>query len=165
MLITFWWNEEGWRVNQVIHLNYILKNPIFQFLERCKTTHALGRPGQVDEVANTIAFLASDSASFITGAQIPVDGGRHAMCPRWGIHLADSVIDGAKSRLFHLMIVMLFKSIPSIALVSVCASVFRHCIAFVSKRDLQIKIGNIKKCFVLFENHLKLNFLTMYDAI
>lgn len=53
-----------------------------KFLERCKTTHALGRPGQVDEVANTIAFLASDSASFITGAQIPVDGGRHAMCPR-----------------------------------------------------------------------------------
>lgn len=53
-----------------------------KFLERCKTTHALGRPGQVEEVANTIAFLASDSASFITGAQIPVDGGRHAMCPR-----------------------------------------------------------------------------------
>lgn len=107
MLIMFWWNEEGWRGNQVIHLNYILKNLIFQFLERCKTTHALGRPGQVEEVANTIAFLASDSASFITGAQIPVDGGRHAMCPRWGIHLADSVMDGAKSRLFHLMIVML----------------------------------------------------------
>lgn len=75
------------------------------------------------------------------------------------------MIDGAKSRLFHLMIVMLFKSIPSIALVYVCALVFRHCIAFVSKRDLQIKIGNIKKCFVLFENHLKLNFVTMYDAI
>ncbi|KAK7503208.1 hypothetical protein BaRGS_00005473 [Batillaria attramentaria] len=53
-----------------------------KFLERTKTTHALGRPGDVEEVANTIAFLASDSASFITGATIPVDGGRHAMCPR-----------------------------------------------------------------------------------
>lgn len=53
-----------------------------KFLERSKETHALGRPGQPEEVASTIAFLASDSASFITGATVPVDGGRHAMCPR-----------------------------------------------------------------------------------
>ncbi|XP_015601637.1 uncharacterized protein LOC107270819 isoform X2 [Cephus cinctus] len=52
------------------------------FFERSKTTHALGRPGDVTEVAKTIAFLASEDASFITGATIPVDGGRHAMCPR-----------------------------------------------------------------------------------
>lgn len=52
------------------------------FLERSKTTHALGRPGQPEEVAAAIAFLASDDASFITGASLPVDGGRHAMCPR-----------------------------------------------------------------------------------
>lgn len=53
-----------------------------QFLEHSKTTHALGRTGEVHEVASTIAFLASDDASFITGAQVPIDGGRHAMCPR-----------------------------------------------------------------------------------
>lgn len=53
-----------------------------QFLEHSKTTHALGRVGEVEEVARTIAFLASDNASFITGAQVPIDGGRHAMCPR-----------------------------------------------------------------------------------
>ncbi|KAG8038760.1 hypothetical protein G9C98_000315 [Cotesia typhae] len=52
------------------------------FFERSKTTHALGRPGQADEVAKTIAFLASDDASNITGATLPVDGGRHALCPR-----------------------------------------------------------------------------------
>ncbi|GAU97811.1 hypothetical protein RvY_09042 [Ramazzottius varieornatus] len=52
------------------------------FLERSKTTHALGRPGEAEEVANAITFLASDAASFITGANLPVDGGRHAMCPR-----------------------------------------------------------------------------------
>ncbi|ESO84957.1 hypothetical protein LOTGIDRAFT_236007 [Lottia gigantea] len=53
-----------------------------KFLERSKETHALGRPGEAEEVAQAIAFLASDEASFITGAQLPVDGGRHAMCPR-----------------------------------------------------------------------------------
>ena len=53
-----------------------------EFLEHSKTTHALGRPGSPQEVANIIAFLASDDASFITGATIPVDGGRHALCPR-----------------------------------------------------------------------------------
>ncbi|XP_061623372.1 3-oxoacyl-[acyl-carrier-protein] reductase FabG [Phyllopteryx taeniolatus] len=53
-----------------------------KFLEKCKQTHALGRPGEVDEVAHSIAFLASDAASFITGVNLPIDGGRHAMCPR-----------------------------------------------------------------------------------
>lgn len=53
-----------------------------KFLEHSKSTHALGRPGTVDEVANCILFLASSNATFITGASLPVDGGRHAMCPR-----------------------------------------------------------------------------------
>ncbi|KAK3098918.1 hypothetical protein FSP39_024274 [Pinctada imbricata] len=53
-----------------------------KFLERSKETHALGRPGEPQEAAEAIAFLASDAASFITGATLPVDGGRHAMCPR-----------------------------------------------------------------------------------
>lgn len=35
----------------------------------------LARAGQVDEVASVIAFLASDDASYIQGATIPVDGG------------------------------------------------------------------------------------------
>ena len=41
----------------------------------------MGRAGVVEEVANAIAFLASDQASFTTGATLQVDGGRHAMCP------------------------------------------------------------------------------------
>ncbi|ELU02192.1 hypothetical protein CAPTEDRAFT_89558 [Capitella teleta] len=53
-----------------------------QFLENCKVSHAMGRPGQPEEVAKAIAFLASDHSSFITGVSLPIDGGRHAMCPR-----------------------------------------------------------------------------------
>ena len=38
----------------------------------------LGRIGSVDEVAATVVWLCSDAASFITGAVIPIDGGRLA---------------------------------------------------------------------------------------
>jgi NAD(P)-dependent dehydrogenase (short-subunit alcohol dehydrogenase family) len=34
---------------------------------------------QVDEIAEVIAFVASDKASYITGAVIAVDGGRTAV--------------------------------------------------------------------------------------
>lgn len=53
-----------------------------KFLEHSRTTHAMGRAGQAEELAEAIAFLASDAASFMTGVNMPVDGGRHAMCPR-----------------------------------------------------------------------------------
>src|SRR5215831_15910710 len=37
--------------------------------------HPIGRMGQAEEIARTILFLASDAASFITGAAVVADGG------------------------------------------------------------------------------------------
>ncbi|XP_069993820.1 3-oxoacyl-[acyl-carrier-protein] reductase FabG [Penaeus vannamei] len=53
-----------------------------KFLEHGKTTHAMGRVGEVEEVSRAVVFLASDNASFITGVTLPIDGGRSIMCPR-----------------------------------------------------------------------------------
>src|SRR6185436_5546713 len=52
------------------------------FLERSKTTHPLGRPGQPNDIAEMIVFLASEKASWMTGETIPIDGGRHLTCAR-----------------------------------------------------------------------------------
>jgi NAD(P)-dependent dehydrogenase (short-subunit alcohol dehydrogenase family) len=52
------------------------------FLEHSKTTHPLGRVGQAEEVADLILFLASDRASWITGATYSIDGGRAQTCAR-----------------------------------------------------------------------------------
>ncbi|ROS37200.1 SDR family NAD(P)-dependent oxidoreductase [Curtobacterium sp. PhB78] len=38
-----------------------------------------GRPGTANEIAEAIVFLASDAASFVHGAVLPVDGGRIAV--------------------------------------------------------------------------------------
>jgi hypothetical protein len=42
----------------------------------------LKRPGRAEEVAAAILFLASDDASYVTGALLFVDGGMTAL---WGI--------------------------------------------------------------------------------
>jgi NAD(P)-dependent dehydrogenase (short-subunit alcohol dehydrogenase family) len=52
------------------------------FLERSKTTHPLGRPGEPHEIADLIAFLISPASGWITGETIAIDGGRHLTCLR-----------------------------------------------------------------------------------
>jgi len=83
--------DKGVRVNAVnpgvivteIHKRGGMDDAAYEkFLEHSKTTHAMGRVGQVSEVASAIAFLASKDASFITGQTLAIDGGRSVMCPR-----------------------------------------------------------------------------------
>lgn len=47
--------------------------------DRVEAIHPVGRIGTPEDVAATAAFLASDEASFISGASILVDGGRTAV--------------------------------------------------------------------------------------
>ena len=59
----------------------------------------LGRGGEPEEVGNTIAFLASDLASFITGAALVVDGGQMAAkFGTWNEQIGEFAIDRWKLR-------------------------------------------------------------------
>ena len=49
-----------------------------QFRARLNEAHPIGRIGRPREAADAVVFLASDEASFITGALLPVDGGYSA---------------------------------------------------------------------------------------
>jgi NAD(P)-dependent dehydrogenase (short-subunit alcohol dehydrogenase family) len=53
-----------------------------RFLEHSKTTHPLGRVGDPSEIADLVLYLASEKASWITGATYSIDGGRALTCAR-----------------------------------------------------------------------------------
>ena len=77
------WGKKGVRVNTVIPGVFL--TPPTQSLMPDQDSQAatarslpLGRIGDPGECANAILFLASDEASYITGAELVVDGGRTA---------------------------------------------------------------------------------------
>src|SRR5690606_8671598 len=47
-----------------------------EVLDRAREKSALGRLGDPQDVANVVIFLASEMARHVTGAVVPVDGGR-----------------------------------------------------------------------------------------
>jgi len=77
------WGKQGVRVNTVIP-GVFLTPPTLGLMPDSKSQEAtakslpLGRIGEPVECANAILFLASDEASYITGAELVVDGGRTA---------------------------------------------------------------------------------------
>lgn len=77
------WADRGIRVNAVAPGTIRTERVIelrdepggAEYLDGVRAMHPMGRLGEPAEVARAIAFLASDEASFITGAVLPVDGG------------------------------------------------------------------------------------------
>lgn len=77
------WADRGIRVNAVapgtIRTERVKRLPEepggIEYLQAIEKMHPMGRIGEPEEVAKAILFLASDDASFITGAVLPVDGG------------------------------------------------------------------------------------------
>ncbi len=80
--------DQGIRVNSVSPA-WVWSNPVQAISggDRAKVDevaanfHLTGRVADPEEVANVVVFLASDLSSFITGADIPVDGGYGALGP------------------------------------------------------------------------------------
>jgi meso-butanediol dehydrogenase / (S,S)-butanediol dehydrogenase / diacetyl reductase len=46
-----------------------------ELIEKFKERFALGRPAEPEDIAPVVLFLASDDARFVTGVNLPVDGG------------------------------------------------------------------------------------------
>ena len=55
--------------------------------------HLLGRAGDSEEVGRVVAFLLSDEASFVTGADWAVDGGYSAMGPEQAVAAIPALMD------------------------------------------------------------------------
>jgi NAD(P)-dependent dehydrogenase (short-subunit alcohol dehydrogenase family) len=68
-----------------VRVNTVAPGPVYtdgaspERIEQLGNTTLIGRAAQVEEIADVIAFVSSDKASYITGAVIPVDGGRTAV--------------------------------------------------------------------------------------
>jgi NAD(P)-dependent dehydrogenase (short-subunit alcohol dehydrogenase family) len=65
-----------------IRVNSVSPGPVYtnaatrELFDSLAETTVLGRPGEPQEIAEVIGFLASPRASYLTGANIAVDGGR-----------------------------------------------------------------------------------------
>jgi NAD(P)-dependent dehydrogenase (short-subunit alcohol dehydrogenase family) len=52
-----------------------------EILKEWGSSHPIGRMGTIEDIAELVAFLASDRALFITGSDYVIDGGLMAQIP------------------------------------------------------------------------------------
>ncbi len=76
--LASYFGPQGVRVNTVSP-GGIFNNQPASFLERYNEKTCLGRLAEAREIAPAVVFLASDAASYITGVDLPVDGGLTAL--------------------------------------------------------------------------------------
>ncbi|KAB8194188.1 SDR family oxidoreductase [Nonomuraea phyllanthi] len=62
-------------------------------LDRAVPWYPMGRVGTVDDVAEAVAFLAGDRASWINGIDLPVDGGLLAGSRAMAVDIGAAVVD------------------------------------------------------------------------
>lgn len=79
------WAEDGIRCNAVapgaIYPTGITSNVSPEQMARVSSRIPLGRWGTPQEIAEVIAFISSDRASYLTGAEVRVDGGLSIISP------------------------------------------------------------------------------------
>jgi dihydroanticapsin dehydrogenase len=68
----------GWVDTPINYAHAEMLGGIQQVYETIDSFQPIGRPGEPSEIANVIAFLASDEASFVTGSVVLADGGMTA---------------------------------------------------------------------------------------
>jgi NAD(P)-dependent dehydrogenase (short-subunit alcohol dehydrogenase family) len=70
---------------QGVRVNAVSPGPVYStpakraLIDGLAKTTLLGRGARVEEIADIIAFLVSDSASYVTGSVLAADGGRTAI--------------------------------------------------------------------------------------
>jgi NAD(P)-dependent dehydrogenase (short-subunit alcohol dehydrogenase family) len=72
--LASYFGEQGIRANTVSP-GGVFNNQNERFVQNYKERTPLGRMAEPEDVANTILYLVSDAASYVTGQNIVVDGG------------------------------------------------------------------------------------------
>ena len=73
--LATYWEDKGVRVNS-ISPGGVFNNQDSEFVERLSKLIPMGRMAYKDEYKAAIVFMVSDASSYMTGANLVIDGGR-----------------------------------------------------------------------------------------